>query len=245
MTLSKSTLEQFAPTGVMRVALNHGNGVLVGRDDTGDAFGISVELAKTLAAHLDVELRFVDYERAVDVSSSATADEWDVCFLAVDPERAKTIAFTTPYIRIEGCYLAGAHSQAQDAPALVASGAKVGSVEGSAYSLTLLRKPGAENVVMYPDIFAALAALDRRDVAAIAGIRQVMEGKGAKRPGSQVLFPPFMEIRQAMAMPRGRDDASTALANFLAEAAISGQVGQILEAHGVDRNCAIIPDTVL
>ncbi|MEZ5726479.1 MAG: transporter substrate-binding domain-containing protein [Paracoccaceae bacterium] len=240
MTDATKLIREFAPTGRLRVALNHGNRVLVGRDDKDQPFGISVDLARDLAAHLGLALDFVEYERAVDVSSSATSGVWDVCFLAVDPERAKTIAFTAPYVRIEGCYLAGAGCKAADAGELVALGLPVGSVKGSAYSLTLQRKPGAENLVMFEDIFAALAALDRGEVEAIAGIRQAMEGEAEKRPGSRVLQPPFMEIRQAMAMPQGRPAASAALADFLAEALRSGRVGDILQSHGVARDCAIL-----
>ncbi len=240
--MTSTTIAQFAPTGTLRVALNHGNRVLVSRDATGKPRGISVDLARTLARHLGLELAFVEYERAVDVSSSATNDEWDVCFLAVDPERAKTITFTDPYVRIEGCYLAGPQCDAADAPSLVASGQKVGTVKGSAYTLTLQRKPGAENLVVHDDILAALDALDRTEVQAIAGIRQAMEGEAAKRQGARVLMPPFMEIRQAMAMPAGRPDASRALSAFLDDALRRGIVGDILEAHGVDRASALLPD---
>ncbi|MBM3606330.1 MAG: transporter substrate-binding domain-containing protein [Alphaproteobacteria bacterium] len=233
--------KQFAPTGAMRVALNHGNRVLVGRDTGGKPKGISVDLAHALAAHLSLDLTFVEYERAVEVSSSAGADEWDVCFLAVDPERARSISFTEPYVRIEGCYLAGPHCKATDAEELVASGAPVGTVQGSAYTLTLQRKPGAEHLVIFEDIFAALRALDDQEVAAIAGIGSVMANEAELRPGSRVLQPPFMEIRQAMAMPQGRPEASAALAAFLTGLAQQGTTGDILEAHGVDRSCAIVP----
>lgn len=240
--MTSTTIAQFAPTGTLRVALNHGNRVLVSRDATGQPRGISVDLARALARHLGLELAFVEYERAADVSSSATNNEWDVCFLAVDPERAKTITFTDPYVRIEGCYLAGPQCDAVDAPSLVASGQKVGTVNGSAYTLTLQRKPGAENLVVHDDILAALDALDRTEVQAIAGIRQAMEGEAVKRQGTRVLMPPFMEIRQAMAMPAGRPDASRALSAFLDDALRRGIVGDILEAHGVDRASALLPD---
>ncbi|MGO4855321.1 transporter substrate-binding domain-containing protein [Phaeovulum sp. W22_SRMD_FR3] len=233
--------QHFAPHGLLRIALNHGNRILVSRDREGRAQGISVDLAQALAAHLDLPLAFQHYERAVDVSASATEDAWDVCFLAVDPERARTIAFTDPYVKIEGSYLAGADCPAGDAVELIAAGLPVGSVVGSAYTLTLQRLPGADHLVLYPDIFAALDSLDRGQVAAIAGIRAVMEKEAVLRPGTRVLEPAFMEIRQAMAMPQGRPEASAALAAFLADLARRGVTGDILEAHGVDRSCALTP----
>lgn len=242
MTVSPDLAAQFAPTGTLRVALNHGNRILVGRDATGAAQGISVDLARALAQHLGLPLAFVEFDRAVDVSDSATADLWDICFLAVDPKRAETIAFTQPYVAIEGRYLASAACPANDAPALVASGLPVGTVDGSAYTLTLQRLPGAEHLRVYPDIHAMLAALDAGEITAAAGIGAVMEAEAARRPGARTLTPPFMEIRQAMAIVRGRDTAHAALTDWLADMARSGRVADILETHGVARSCAVIPD---
>lgn len=230
---------EFAPHGTLRVALNHGNRILVGRDERGAPKGISVDLARTLAEALDLPLQFVEFDRAVDVSSSATDDLWDVCFLAVDPKRAETIDFTAPYIRIEGRYLAAPGCDAADADALVQSGVPVGTVKGSAYTLTLERNPGAEHLVVYEDIHAMLAALDAGDVAAAAGIGDVMETESQSRPGSRVLSPPFMEIRQAMATVKGRPLAAAHLRDFISSLARNGTVGDILERHGVSRDCAL------
>ncbi|ARC38892.1 amino acid ABC transporter substrate-binding protein (plasmid) [Paracoccus yeei] len=239
--ISTDILSELAPTGRLRAALNHGNFVLVARDEARRPYGISVDLATAFAAAVGLELDFIEYERAVDVSSSATNGAWDICFLAVDPKRAETIDFTTPYIRIDGRYLAGAHCDVSDSDALVASGAAVGSVEGSAYTLTLQRQPGAENLITYTDIHAALAALDAGKVAAIAGIGDAMAHEASKRQGTRVLSPPFMEIRQAMALPQGRPSASRVLKGWLDGAARSGLTGDILERYGVARSCAILP----
>lgn len=222
-------------------ALNHGNFVLVARDADRRPYGISVDLARAFVEAQGRDLTFVEYERAGDVSANATEDAWDICFLAVDPKRAETIDFTMPYIRIEGRYLAGPDCDVTDSEALVASGAKVGSVQGSAYSLALLRKNGAENVVLYHDIHTALAALDAGEVMAIAGIKEAMAHEDAKRPGSRVLSPPFMEILQAMAMPQGRAKEAQVLKDWLKDAARSGLTADILERHGVARSCAILP----
>jgi hypothetical protein len=54
----------------LRVALNHGNVLLVGRDEAGAEKGISVDLAHAFAAPERREPVFVEYNRAVDVSAS-------------------------------------------------------------------------------------------------------------------------------------------------------------------------------
>ncbi|WP_394199294.1 transporter substrate-binding domain-containing protein [Litoreibacter albidus] len=233
---------EFAPTGKLRVALNHGNRILVGREADGTPKGITVDLAQALATHLGTDLTFVEFDRAVDVSNSATENAWDVCFLAVDPKRAETIDFTDPYVRIEGRYLAAASCAAETADALVASGIPVGTVDGSAYTLTLSRKPGAEKLVTFPDIHAMLEALDAGEISAVAGIGDVMEIEAKQRAGARTLQPPFMEILQAMAIVKGRPNAAAHLRAFLSNLARSGGVGDILEAHGVNRDSAIVTD---
>ena len=239
MTDKDAVTREFCPTGVLRAALNFGNRVLIGRDEAGRPMGITADLARALADLLGVELRFVEMDRAVDVSASATEELWDLCFLALDPKRAETIHFSAPYVQIDGSYLAGATCPAQTSHDLVASGLPVGSVEGSAYSLTLARLPGAEHVVYFHDIHAMLAALDQGRVAAVAGIASVMAEEALHRPGSRLLSPPFMSIRQAMGLPAGRRRAAAALQDFVTTAARSGLIADILERHGVDRTCAL------
>lgn len=242
MTAISELVTEIAPTGTLRVALNHGNRVLVGRDADGRPRGITVQIAEAIGENIGVDVEFVEFDRAVDVSSSASSGQWDVGFLAVDPKRAETISFSRPYVRIEGCYMAGASCSSQSSEDLVESGARVGSVDGAAYSLALARLKGAEHVVHYHDILAMLNALDEGEVSAVAGIRQPMESEAAVRAGARVLLPPFMEIRQAIALPLGRPQASQFVDQFLAEAARDGRIGDILEANGVSRDCAIIAD---
>jgi polar amino acid transport system substrate-binding protein len=241
LDIAAETQALFAPKGVLRVALNHGNRILVGRDDNNAPFGISVDLARALAERLDLPLNFVEFERAADVSNSATEDRWDICFLAVDPKRAETIEFTEPYVGIDGSYLASPRCEAKDSDGLVASGAPVGTVIGSAYTLTLQRNPSAENLVLFDDIHSMLRALDAGQVTAVAGIGNVMAAEAEKRPGSRVLAPPFMQIRQAMAIVRSRAPAAAYLRAFVDDLARRGIVGDILERHGQPRSCAILP----
>lgn len=239
LKIMTETVRDFCPAGRLRAALNFGNRVLIGRDGAGRPQGITADLAQELAARLGVDLGFVEMERAVDVADSATNGLWDLCFLAVDPKRAETITFSAPYVQIDGSYLAGAACPVATAEELVVSGLPVGSVVGSAYSLTLARQPGAEHVVYYEDIYAMLAALDGGEVAAVAGIAAVMEQEARKRTGSRVLSPPFMSIRQAMGLPRGRPNAEVFLSHFLHSCSTSGLIGDILERHGVARSCAL------
>lgn len=242
ITVTDDLRHEFAPTGRLRVALNHGNRVLVSPFDAPKLAGITVDLAHALAERLGVEVEFIHKKRAIDVSSVAADDVYDICFLAVDPARAETIDFTDPYVAIEGSYLAAPACPATGSAQLVADALPVATVDGSAYTLHLSRQPGAEHLVHFPSLQMALAALDRGEVMALAGIGTVMQIEADKRPGARILTPPFMEIRQAMGIPSGRPDAADYLSAFVREMAVSGEVGKILERHGVSADCAVIPD---
>lgn len=235
-TEARSALD-YAPTGKLRAALNFGNAVLVGRDGAGRAAGITVDLARELARSLEVDLELVEFRRAVDVANAS--DEWDICFLAVDPARSGTVAFTAPYVRISGSFLAGRRTAAQSADDVVHNSLRVAVVEGSAYTLFLSRRPGADNLVTLSTFDDALAALDEGRVDAIAGIQQAMQSEAALRPGSRVLEPPFMQIRQAIGLPAPRRHLVADLEQRLSTIRSSGQLPQILERHGVPRDCAL------
>ena len=87
--------------------------------------GVPVELVCFGAAEGLAEPRFQD-------------DRADVCFLAVDPARAETVAFTAPYAVIEGVYAArdGSFATADDVDR---PGVRIGVKQGSAYDLFLTR----------------------------------------------------------------------------------------------------------
>lgn len=232
--------EAYAPGGEFRVALNFGNRVLLGRGAGEAPAGISVDLAFAISAAVGLKPQFVEFERAIDVANSADQGLWDLCFLAVDPARARTIAFSDPYVRISGSYLVSGRVAAQRAVDVVTRGLRVAVVEGSAYTLHLSRQPGAEHLVVMPDILAALAALEDGIVDAVAGIEQAMQAQADRHDGWRVLTPPFMEIEQAVGVPADRLAAATHLKGLIAAMTRSGMVADVLERHGVARTCAII-----
>src|SRR5712691_1021716 len=101
-----NAVKELAPSGKLRAAINFGNPVLAQKDPaTGDARGVTGDLARELTRRLGVPVEFVPFDTAGKVSDSATTGVWDICFLAIDPVRAKGIEFTGPYVVIEGVYI--------------------------------------------------------------------------------------------------------------------------------------------
>ena len=97
--------DDLAPTGTLRASINLGNPVLA--QGTPEApSGVTVDLARELGARLGVPVELVCFGAAKDSLAALQEDRADVCFLAVDPARAETVAFTAPYAVIEGVYAA-------------------------------------------------------------------------------------------------------------------------------------------
>ena len=110
-TIPAAVLDDLAPQGVLRAAINYGNPVLAQAGAGGKPQGASVELAAALAQELGVALELVTYDAAGKVFADLDSGAWNLAFMAIEPVRAAQIAFSEPYVIIEGTYLV-----ANDAP---------------------------------------------------------------------------------------------------------------------------------
>src|SRR5215207_3412520 len=105
-TVPPQTLEQLAPTGRLRATINFGNPVLAQRDPiTGEPHGVSVDLARELGQRLGIPVDLVKFDAAGKAFAALQSEACDVGFLAIDPARAAELAFTSPYVLIEGTYV--------------------------------------------------------------------------------------------------------------------------------------------
>src|ERR1700728_3652457 len=94
-----------APTGTLRAAVNLGNPVLAQGAPTAPS-GVTVDIARELAGRLGVPVELVCFDAARESFEAMNSGRADICFLAIDPARAATVAFTAPYAVIEGVYVA-------------------------------------------------------------------------------------------------------------------------------------------
>ncbi|WP_076263380.1 transporter substrate-binding domain-containing protein [Intrasporangium flavum] len=193
-----------APTGVLRASINLGNPVLAqGSPDA--PRGVTVDLAREVAARLGVPLELLCFD-AARLSFEAMADgRADLCFLAVDPARATEVAFTAPYVVIEGVYVVPHDSPVRVADDVDRPGVRVGVKAGSAYDLHLSRTLAHAEVVRGAEGVEVFAA---DGLEAGAGIREPATAWVASHPGTRLVEDAFMQIRQAVGTPAGRSDAA-------------------------------------
>ena len=228
---SREVVRDIAPTGRLRAAINYGNIVLAHRSASGELSGVSVDLARELARELELPLDLVPYDTAGKVTAAARADEWDIAFLAVDPVRASDIAFTAPYVEIEGTYAVPDGSRLQTVEDVDRPGIQVAVGRGSAYDLFLTRLLKKASIVRATTSADAIHLFADQKLDAVAGVRQPLVLFAQDHPGYRVMPGRFMAIRQGMGVPRGRETASRHLAGFVERMKASGFVAAALERH--------------
>jgi polar amino acid transport system substrate-binding protein len=237
--VTPDVVRDIAPSGRLRAAMNYGNSVLVQRDAAAPR-GVSPDIARELARRMGVPLDFIPYDAAGKVTADATRGAWDIAFVARDPERAKDIEFTPPYVIIEGAYLVRDDSPLKANQDVDRPGVRIAVSRGSAYDLFLSRALKSATLVRAPSPPASIELFVNERPEALAGVRQPLVAYAASHPGYRVLPGRFMAIEQALALPRGRPLAARYLNDFIDELKASGFVAASLEKSG-QRDAAVAP----
>ena len=230
-----SVVSCLAPEGYLRAAINLGNPILAGKDGrTNEPQGVSVDLARHLAARLDVPLQLVVVDAAGKSVEVVTRGDADIGFFAIDPARGQEIAFTPPYVLIEGCYMVREECPVQANEDVDREGVTVVVGKGSAYDLFLSRELVHANIVRSQTSPAVVDTFieTRADVA--AGVKQQLEADASRLGGLRLLNGRFMVIQQAMGLPkRSGLEAAAFLSAFVEEAKRGGFISGALRRHRI------------
>jgi polar amino acid transport system substrate-binding protein len=231
--LSPDLVRELAPTGRLRTAINFGNTVLAQPDpEGGPPRGVSGDLARELAHRLGVGIDYVIFDAAGKVFEALKDGLWDVAFLAVDPVRAAGIAFTAPYVVIEGVYLVPKDSTLQSVEDVDREGVRIAVAKGSAYDLYLSRAIRHATLIRQSSGPEALEMFVRDGLEAAGGVGQPINAFAQAHPDTRVIPGRFMAIEQAMGTVKGRDAGIAYLRTFIEEMKASGFVARALAASG-------------
>jgi polar amino acid transport system substrate-binding protein len=218
-----------APTGTLRAAINLGNPVLA-QGTAAAPGGATVDIARELAARLGVALAPVCVDAARKAFAALTQGDADIAFLAVEPAREAEVAFTPPYVLIEGVFVVPDKSGIATLADVDRAAVRIGVKQGSAYDLFLTRTLQHATLVRADEGVDAYLDLG---LEAGAGIRQPVAAFVERTPGQRMLPERFMEIRQAVATTRDRTAATTGyLHEFVEELKASGFVAEALRRAG-------------
>lgn len=232
---SPALVAAFAPTGKLRASINLGNPILARKNPaTGEAEGVSVDLARALAAELGVDIELKVFDAAARSVAAVTAGEADIGFFAIDPLRGEGVRFSAAYVQIEGAYLVRNASPLTDNTQVDRAGTTVMVGKGSAYDLYLSRQIKAATLMRAPTSPAVVDAFiaEKADVA--AGVKQQLEADAARLGGLRLLPGRFMVIEQAMGVQANRGEAAQQyLRGFVERMKARGFVAQALQRHKI------------
>ncbi|MET9422808.1 transporter substrate-binding domain-containing protein [Streptomyces sp. NPDC006540] len=228
-TATAAVVQDLAPSGVLRASINLGNPVLA-QGTPAEPTGVTVDIAREIGARLGVPVELLCFDAARKSYQAMAEGHADLCFLAVDPAREAEVAFTAPYVLIEGVFAVPGDSELTTAADVDRPGVRIGVKEGSAYDLFLSRTLRHASVVRGKDGIDEFRA---QGLEAAAGIRQPMAEFVAAEPGFRLVDGRFMEIGQAVGTTRTRRPETVAyLRDVVEELKADGFVAEALRRAG-------------
>jgi polar amino acid transport system substrate-binding protein len=225
-TVTPDVVKSLAPTGTLRASINLGN-IVLAQGTLEKPTGVTPELARELARRLNVPCQLAVFDAAGKAFDAVKAGKIDIVFLAIEPVRAAEIAFTAPYVIIEGVYMVPKNSPLKTIDDVDKPGIRIGVNKASAYDLYLTRSLKHAQLVR-GESGVDLLLKDKLDAA--GGVKQALAKYAATDPNMRIMDGRFMEIRQAMGTPQGRDPAgANYLKSFVEEMKASGFVADALK----------------
>ena len=237
----QAAVTELAPSGTLRAAINFGNPILATRDaTTGQARGVSVDLAQELAKRLGVPLELVTVPSAGQAVEAIKSGKVDIAFVAIDPVRGTDMLYSAPYVVIEGAYLVRNDSPIRSNDEVDRPGIRIAVGKGSAYDLYLTREIKTATLVRAPTSPAVVDLFIAQSLEVAAGVKQQLEMDAKRVSGVRLLPGRFMVINQAIGTPRGREAGANYLRVLVEEMKASGFVAQALARHGIE-GAAVAP----
>lgn len=215
--------------GELRAALIASNPVLVTRGADGQFGGVSVELARALAAKLGVPVRLMPYENPARYNESLGKDEWDVGLAARDPSRAEYLAFSDVFMEVDNGFVARPGLSLKTADEVDRAGIKVAVAQGSAPDGFLTRTLKNAEIVRVPGGLGPAREVLAAGRADVYGENVHLAHRIATDlPGATVLDGRFNLVQMSIAVQKQNAAALARVNDFVRDAKRDGLIGQAI-----------------
>ncbi|MEM1276351.1 MAG: transporter substrate-binding domain-containing protein [Pseudomonadota bacterium] len=240
--MSDAVIKEIAATGTLQVGINLGNMLLVtDRATDGTPIGVAPDLASALGQKLGIPVQLVPFPKVGQVADAISGPDLDIGLIAWEPERAKTIAFSDPYVEIEATYLVAPNAAFNSIEEVDRPGVEIAVADRAAYDLYLKRTLQHAKLVRGSGLGGAFELFKSKGLPVLAGLRPALQDNAQDLPGSKVLSGQYTSIQQAIGIKPGKPAASAFLNKFIAEAKASGLVAEMLRRHGVSKKLTLAP----
>ena len=232
--ISKRLRDALAPTGTLRAGLNLSNFLLVsGQNADGTPAGVSPDLARHIAAALDVPCEFVLFETPGQLADAVADDVWDICNIAHEPDRARQIDFSQPYVLIDANFLVRTGSAFTSNEDIDQNDVKIIAFYRSAYDLWLRDNLQHASLVAADSIQHSHDMFLRGEADVLASLKPRLQTELATGQ-HRMIAPRFTAIKQAVGIKKTDPAILQFLNDLINDAIANGFIEASLSAHGVD-----------
>jgi polar amino acid transport system substrate-binding protein len=229
-----STATVLAPTGTLRAALIASNPVLVSRRPDGALGGVSVAVARALAAHLGVPIELKPYDNPARYNDSLATDEWDIGLAARDPARAEHLVFSATFMEVDNGYVARPGAAPINADEVDRPGIKIAVAQGSAPHTVLSRLIKNAEVVAVPGGFEPAREALATGKADVYGENLHLAHRIADAlPGARVLPGRFNVVQMAIGIRKRGAAALPTVDEFVNRIRSDGTVQKAITEAGL------------
>jgi len=223
-----------APTGVLRTGINLSNFLLVsGQNADGTPTGVSPDLARHIAAALEVPCEFVLFETPGQLADAVTDDVWDICNIAHEPDRARQIDFSQPYVLIDANFLVRTDSAFTRNEDIDQNDVKIIAFYRSAYDLWLRDNLQHASLVAADSIQHSHDMFLRGEADVLASLKPRLQME-LDTDRHCIIAPRFTAIKQAVGIKKTDPAVLQFLNDLINDAIENGFIEASLAAHGVD-----------
>ena len=223
-----------APTGVLRTGINLSNFLLVsGQNADGTPAGVSPDLARHIAAALDVPCEFVLFETPGQLADAVADDVWDICNIAHEPDRARQIDFSQPYVLIDANFLVRTDSAFTSNEDIDQNDVKIIAFYRSAYDLWLRDNLQHASLVAADSIQHSHDMFLRGEADVLASLKPRLQME-LDTDRHRIIAPRFTAIKQAVGIKKTDPAVLQFLNDLINDAIENGFIEASLAAHGVD-----------
>ena len=238
--MDKEIQTELSSNGVLRAAINMSNFLLVtDKTKEGTPIGVSPDMAKELANKLDLQLKLIPYDTPGEIADDAENDNWDICNIGAEPQRAEKINFSAAYAEIQATYLIPPNSKLQNISEVDITGNKIAVASRTAYGLWLERNIHNAELIQVEGVGNSFDVFLNKNLDALAGLRPALTDDVKKIPGAKILEGQFMSVQQAIGTSNKNIKSSIYIAKFVEEMKKNGYVQKLIDKHNVNGKLSV------
>ncbi len=222
-----------APSGALRVGCYPGSPISMVVDKSGQRRGLTIDLGAALARRLAVPVELVIFQRQGEVVEAAKIGAVDFLITNASPARARDVDFMPTLVSLEVGYIVPAGSSISVIGDVDQSAIKIGVTKGSTSENKLPQLIKFARIVPVANVTEAAAQLAAGELQVFVTNKAILFEMSDDLPGSRVLDGHWSEEHVAIAVPKGRQTAHTALSAFVQDVKRTGLLSIAIDRAGL------------